>query len=395
MIFNINILHKKFIYLSFIIIISQTFYIFPYDKFLQASENPKPYFLLVCSSYQNQLDKFDIEKIKVINESPYHGIAVRIIWEFDDTPFNFDNFKKNAEFIKKNTNKQIWPWVFLNRMIGTDEKNNDREVIKDKPYFHKIKGMDLYDETKALSDFYALWRSSLRLAKIFSSPGVVFDIEAYNYYPINKISYLAKKHNKSSEDIKKQLRIVGSKLIDIAAEEYPEIIIWFLFTHLGNSPPSWYPSSEKYMSVSYIAESMISEAEKRSLPMKFVSGGQIGLGYCYKSLEDMNDKIKKRQGQFKLILTKHPKLYLGGTIAPWNDTKLKRGWMKEKVCCCESTLKNMDDFVPLIRNLANNYDYVWIYATQMTGYNPYDREISYSFNKAITHVLSEKSIDIK
>ena len=337
------------------------------------------------------MDKIDADKINVINESPYDGIAIRMIWEFDDKPLDFDRLKKSAEFLKINSKKQIWPWVFLNRIVGVNEKEKPQKIIKDKPYFLKIKGIDIYDATGALSDFYQIWRSSLKLAKKLSSPGIVFDIEAYNKYEVNKISYLAKLNNKTNAEIKNRLKKIGTDLIQIVSEENPDIIIWFLFTHLADPPPSWYPSEEKYMSVSYIVESMLSEAKMMKLPMKFIDGGQVGLGYCYLSLDDMREKILRRQERFNPILLRYPSLYLGGTIAPWNDIAVKKGWMTEKICA-ESGLKTMSEFVPLIRTLTENYDYVWIYATQMAGYEPYDSRTATPFNSGIQKLIKDRGI---
>ncbi len=41
-----------------------------------------PYLLLV-SFYSGQINNFGIEKIKAINESPYHGVAVALIGAYD------------------------------------------------------------------------------------------------------------------------------------------------------------------------------------------------------------------------------------------------------------------------------------------------------------------------
>lgn len=373
---------RKYLFIAFII--SLCFFINAQklsseERNIHKSILPKPYFLLIYSSYQNQIDKLNIENIKVINDLPYHGIGVRITWEFDDKSLEFDKLKRSAEFIKKSTNKQIWPWVFLNRIVGVNEKEQPKDIIKDKPYFLKIKGIDIYDEAKALSDFYELWRFSLRLAKYFSSPGIIFDIETYNKYEVNKINYLAQLNNKSKDDIIRQLEFVGTKLIEIAEKEYPDAIIWFLFTHLGDPPPYWYPLFQKHMSVSHIVIGMLKEAEKRNLPLKFISGGEIGLGYCHSSISELIKKINKRKERFEPFLVNYPKLHLGGTIAPWNNSSLKKGWMKEGECI-KSKLETMEDFIVPIQTLAKNYDYIWIYATPMAGYDAYDKSIAEQFS---------------
>jgi hypothetical protein len=353
-----------------------------------------PYFLLVSSTSENLFSKLDAKKISLINESPYQGIAVRVLGEYDDQPLDFETLKSQAEAISKTTTKSIWPWIFLNRIIGKDEpEGNERgdnvwKVIKDKNYFRQIKGMELNDGSGPLIGFYDLFRSSLKLARSLSAPGIVFDLEPYNNFGAYKVSYLAKKYEMPPEQVIARLQAMGKKLTTIAAEEYPDAVIWFLFTYLGGEYPSiWHLwQGEEYQSVAYIVQGMLDEAVARRLPLKLVSGGEVGLGYCFRSLEELQSKIKRRSKSFAPLLAKYPCLALGGTIAPWNDPQVKNGWMAAKTCG-QSPLQNLEDFAPYISALAANYEYLWIYATPTAGYDPFDEAQARQFNSGLGRIF--------
>ena len=244
-------------------------------------------------------------------------------------------------------------------------------------YFQSIKGMDIYNESEALEDFKNIWRISLKIAKELSSPGIVIDPEAYNNYKNYQLSYLARQIHKPEEQIKKRLKEVGAELVEIAEKEYPEATLWFLFTGLG---------SPQYRTVTYIIQGMLERAKEKGSKLKFVSGGEL-MGYCYDSLDDLKETIKRRNESFSDIIATYPNLYLGGTIAPWNDVKLKKGnFTKGK--CGRSKLKTMEDFKPLIGQLLKSYGYVWIYAAKMVRYNPYSPDVSSTYNKTIGELIS-------
>jgi hypothetical protein len=131
---------------------------------------------------------------------------------------------------------------------------------------------------------------------------------------------------------------------------------------------------------------MIKEAEQRKMPAKFVSGCQAGVGYCYVSVADMIAKIKARDAIIGPLLKAHPSLVLGGTIAPWADSRARKGYMLEGACG-QAKWQTIDDFLPLIQTLASHYAYVWIYATPMAGYDPFNREVAARFNSGLEKVI--------
>ncbi|OGP74492.1 MAG: hypothetical protein A2Y80_07905 [Deltaproteobacteria bacterium RBG_13_58_19] len=352
-----------------------------------------PYFLLVSSTSENLFRNLDAKRIGLINASPYQGIAVRVSSEFDEGPLNYETLKSQAQTISKTAAKAVWPWIFLNRIVGNDDPEGTDtgkhiwKVIKDKNYFRQIKGLELEEGSGALTGFYDLFRSSLKLAKLLSAPGIVFDLEPYNCSPVYQVAFLAKKYGLPPEEIIRRLQSLGKRLTAIAAEEYPDAVIWFLFTYLGREPGIFWQTQE-YQSVAYIVLGMLEEAAARKLPLRFVSGGEVGLGYCSRSLEELQGKIRRRAERFAPLLAKYPALSLGGTIAPWNDRQAKRGWMAAKACG-QCPLQNLEDFAPFIGALAANYDYLWIYATLMAGYNPFDAAMAGEFHTGLAKSFQE------
>lgn len=312
-----------------------------------------PYLLLV-SFYTPTINNFGLDKIKAINESPYYGVAVPLIDAYDANKYTDKDFESAVKLIKENSKKDIWPWIFFNRFVGYEKKENahrstaNREIPK---YFRDIKGMDIFNESGAFEDFCDIWRISLRIAKQLSVPGIVVDPETYNDYKNDNVSYLSKELGKSEDEINKSLIGIGKKLVDIAEKEYPVATLWFLYTGLGNTTKSFEPLDRKdYRTASYIILGMLEYIKEKQSKIKITSGGEVSLGYCNESLEDLQERIKKREIAFETVLGSYPYLFLGGTIAPWNSPELKTDWML-KGKCGNSKLKNINDFKPLIKLL--------------------------------------------
>jgi len=68
--------------------------------------------------------------------------------------------------------------------------------------------------------------------------------------------------------------------------------------------------------------------------------------------------------------------------------KAKTGWMTKGVCG-KSSLKRASDFAPLVAELKKAYGYVWIYAAEAAGYDPYDVKKSTPFNTMLRETANE------
>jgi len=342
-----------------------------------------PYLLLV--TFGGTINTFAVEKIRAINESPYQGVAVALVDGDDPGVYVAKDFQEAVNRIKADCRKHIWPWIFFNRIIGYNPEgtNNHRG---NKPYFRRIKGMDLYDEAGALSDFYQHFRLALRIAKELGSPGVFLDAESYNNYLNYQLAYLAAQLGRTPEETKERLQAVGGEMMTIVAAEYPQAILWFGFTGLATPLQLAKQGNQKeLLSPAFIVQGMLAKAKELGLPAKIVSGGQVSLGYCQESLAALQNAIQTRQHQFAPWLTAYPHLALGGTIAPWADARQKSGWLLKKKCG-QATMRNLDDFKPLLRELLQTYDYVWIYAAGAAGYDPYG-PAALPYNAALQAVL--------
>ncbi len=341
-----------------------------------------PYLLLV--SFGVQLNTFDKSKIELINNSPYDGVAVPLLEAYDTSKPDMQHFAEAVKRIKGSCTKQVWPWVFFNRFIGSREDGQAYSPLSNNAYFRAIKGMDLDNQTGALGDFLELWRLSLRIARELGSPGIMVDPECYNNYNNYEVDYLAKEMGLPVEVVKNRLKAIGAELMEIANAEYPQAVIWF--THTAIAPQktwrTWFQSD--LPTPAYLVLGMLDQAKKLGLKATIVDGTDPNQG-CYESLADLEQSTTARQERFAALLETYPQLRLGGVIVPWADSRQKRGWtLRGK--CGESKLKNLNDFKPLIQYLLRSYDYVWIYAGGDAGYDPYDAAVSTIYNKGLGEI---------
>jgi hypothetical protein len=345
-----------------------------------------PYILLV-SFYSGQINNFGVDKINAINASPYNGVAVALTDAYDTNKYTGKDFESIIKTLNKSSKKHIWPWVFFNRFIGNKESDSANTRHSDAEYFRRMKGMDIYNESGALNDFYSIWKISLTIANRTNSPGIVIDPESYNNRQANSLTYLSKRLGKSNKEIKERLKMVGKELLDIGDDIYPDATFWFFSTGLVSSFNKRNPFAENEGAISYIIYGMLERNKEKGSKHKFIEGGEVmPWGYCYKNLADLNDKKEIRYKKYEYLLNSYPNLYLGGTIAPWDKPSSKRSWLLQREECIKSEQKTIDDFKPLIHQLLKSYNYVWIYAAMAAGYDPYNIEIASKYNEIIEEV---------
>ncbi|HVY54699.1 MAG TPA: hypothetical protein VHC46_02990, partial [Thermodesulfobacteriota bacterium] len=151
-----------------------------------------PYLLLV-TFYTGELRDFGRDKMDAIAASPYNGVAVALIGAYDTGKYTAGDFASSVKRMKEGKHKDVWPWVFFNRFIGSEEGARSLSPKSGNAYFRAIKGMDIYDETGALGDFYGIWKIALETARELGSPGILVDPEAYNNYETYKVSFISDK----------------------------------------------------------------------------------------------------------------------------------------------------------------------------------------------------------
>ena len=344
-----------------------------------------PYLLLI--SFYGNFNDFGSKRIAEFNNSPYDGNAIPLISSYDTKAYKEADFLQEVSRIKRESHKQVWPWVFLDRIIGFNQDSGHALFPERAKPFQNIRGMDLENKAGALDSLYENVRLAALIAKVLGSPGFLLDLEPYNNYKVYDVGYLAAQLGWTKERTEARLRQVGENLADISADEYPTTTVWFTYTGL-TSPTSTSGKTPEYRSVTYIAQGFLQRIQDKGYSMKVVSGGEQ-VGYCYTSLADLHATQAKRRADYSAILKSYPALKLGATIAIWRDGSKRQNGAFTGGKCATTPVNNLTDFEPYMTALASSYQYLSIYAAGMVGYDPYDPIIAPDYDKHIANAISK------
>jgi hypothetical protein len=322
------------------------------------------YLMLVNTAVASLMSE---DKFRQFDKSPYDGLAVAFLHAYDTSaPPTTAAIDQQIGNWKKITSKDVWPWVYVNRIIGMSAAENNPH--SDTPYFRRIVGADLDDKNGAVSDFLAIWRNSLAAARDSNVPGIVCDLEFYNYYKQYDIGELAHQTGKKPSEVAESLKQLGAKMADSAAEIYPHATIWLLFTGLTHPGYKNLEGVPYYPSPTYISIGLLDEILKKQLPLKVLAGGEGSIGYCHESLGEFQRSIEKRQLDLAAALQKYNGiLELAGTLALWSDRTAKKDWLS-KGSCQASDANTIEDLQPYIELLLKTYRYNWLYGTSEGNY---------------------------
>jgi hypothetical protein len=337
------------------------------------------YLMLVNTAMANQMDP---PKLSQFDRSPYDGLAVSFAGAYDASPvLSLAPMEAQMASWKKSTAKDIWPWVSLNRMIGANDAEGNQ--LTKVPYFQRFQGLDLDGKAGAQNDFLENWRNALRLARKTRVPGIVCDLEFYNNYKAYDVAELARMTSMPRADVVNALRQVGARLADISAAEYPGASIWLLFT--GYTRPEYrvIEGQPYYLAATYIAEGLLDQIQRDHLPLRVLSGGEVGLGYCHNSVDDLRLAIEKRAAAFAPLLQKYNGiLELAGTMTLWSDRSAKKNWVAQGACGASSAA-TVEDLVPYMELLFRSYRYNWLYGSPNGGYFAFQAASAPRFDAAI------------
>lgn len=337
------------------------------------------YLLLVNTAMADQMDA---PKLAQFDRSPYDGLAVSFAGAYDASPvLSLALMEARIASWKKSTAKDIWPWVSLNRMIGANEAEGNQ--LTKVPYFQRFQGLDLDGKAGAQNDFLEIWRNAFRLARETRVPGIVCDLEFYNNYKAYDVSELARMTSMPRADVVNALRQVGARMADLSAAEYPGASIWLLFT--GYTRPEYrvIEGQPYYLAATYIAEGLLDQIQRHHLPLRVLSGGEVGLGYCHNSVDELRQAIEKRAADFAPLLRKYNGiLELAGTMTLWSDRSAKRNWVAQGACGTSSAA-TVEDLVPYMELLFRSYRYNWFYGSPNGGYFAFQATSAPRFDAAI------------
>ena len=326
--------------------------------------------------------QMDAQKLMQFDRSPYDGLAVSFSDAYDVMPVPTpESIETQLAIWKKYTSKQIWPWVYLNRMVGADGTAGN-ELTK-VPYFQKFPGLDLDGKAGAQSDFLENWRNGLRAARDAGVPGIVFDLEFYNNYKADDIAELSRMTSMSQQETLQELQTLGARMADIAAAEYPHATIWILFTGFTRPDYRIIDGQPYFLAGTYIAEGLLDRIRQQKLALRVLAGGEQGLGYCHNSMEDLRQSIEKRGAIFAPYLQKYNEvLELAGTMTLWSDSTAKKNWVAQGACG-SSSAATVEDLVPYMDLLFRSYRYNWIYGSPNGGYLAFNPTVASRFDAAI------------
>jgi hypothetical protein len=338
------------------------------------------YLMLVNTAMARQMDA---RKLAQFDRSPYDGLAVSFSDAYDVSPVPaFASMATQVTNWKKATRKHIWPWVYLNRMIGSNvAEGNDLTKV---PYFQKFKGLDLDGKAGAQEDFLENWRNALRTAQQTGVPGIVFDFEFYNNYKADDIAELARMTSMPQQETLQALKRLGARMADMASAEYPGAMIWILFTGFTRPDYRIIDGQPYFLAGTYIVEGLLDQIQQHHLALRVLSGGEVGLGYCHNSVEDLRQAIDKRAAIFAPLLRKYKGiLELGGTMTLWSDTSAKKNWVA-RGACGSSSAATAEDLVPYMELLFRSYRLNWIYGSPNGGYLAFNPAVAPRFDAAIS-----------
>ena len=131
---------------------------------LDTSKSLGDHYLLLVSYMR--MATMNSDRLTLFDRSPYDGVAVAFSGPYDaGTPISAQEITKQIVAAKQSTKKDLWPWVYLNRMIGRDPGFNT--TYGRDPYFFKIHGADLENTTGAQDDFVAAMHCGAAKAHFF------------------------------------------------------------------------------------------------------------------------------------------------------------------------------------------------------------------------------------
>lgn len=359
------------------------------EQFFASLEPGKRSYLKLITFYTPPIDQATEEKLRVLNESAYAGVAIPLVGSYSAEPVPaFESFQPQAAMIRRALTIDPWPWVSMNRFVGArpDGGGHASSHAKDFEYFSRVKGLDLDGQAGNRGDMLAIWRHAVRLAKTWNSPGIMLDLEAYNNYRAYDTAWVASERGESTKTVIAQCERVGEDLARIIEQEYPPCLVWSLFSRLEHSYRVTGRDAELLTTPSYITLGLLKYAKAHRVPLKYICGGETTPGYCNPSVDRLKQKIADRDRDMAPYLQQFPDhLVLGGTISPFHDYSLATGFIESGYRGSE--FKTIEDFEPMFRTLFDAYDYVWIYASSAAKTLPYDPEHSRRFSKTLREAL--------
>lgn len=343
---------------------------------------PAPYLMLVTFGAP-RFDAWSAKDRSIVADSPYQGVASVISEAYDTEAVpGLDQLADAVRTHRDETPVDVWPWVFLNRIIGQSDAQRHASANVS-PLFRRIQGWDLVDDTGSLSAFYETWRRSLQLARETGSPGIVLDPETYNDYSTERLAVIAERRRTSTEEIAGRIHHIGWELARIVEQEYPNAIIWSLFTRLGVGGTT-----------DSLFRGMLAALSNFDVPAVVVDGGEATVGYYSGSADEHAAKVRNHAEMLAPFTDLHPdRLRVSATLAPYHDPDRLKSWIREASESGGRVYRNAAEFGPLVAELLCACEYVWMYGASAAGYVPFS-DVCAETNEAV-HAMLREALDAR
>lgn len=345
-------------------------------SYFRSLQPGKRSYLKLITFYTGTIDEATEEKFRVLNDSAYAGVAIPMLGSYKTGPVPpYESFLPKATMLRRTLAIDPWPWVTLNRFIGApaDGGGHAGSRAGKLEYFSRVKGLDLDGSAGNRADMLTMWRYAVRLAKQWKSPGIMIDLEAYNNYRAYNVAWVAAERCEPIDAVIDQCEKVGEDLAKIIEEEYPECLVWSLFSRLEKSTQVPGRESPILTTPAYVTLGLLEYAKANGVPLRYICGGETTPGYCNRSVAELKGKIAQRDADMAPFLEQFPEhLFLGGTISPFHDYEIATSFIERGYK--GSNFKTIEDFKPMFKTLFDAYDYVWIYASSAAKTLPYDPE---------------------
>jgi len=177
----------------------------------------------------------------------------------------------------------------------------------------------------------------------------------------------------------------------ICEEEYPECILWSLFSRLER--PTRLPgvTGPVYTTPGHMTLGFLKYAKQHKVPCKFLCGGETTPGYYNPNVERLKQRIADRDAAMADAMARFPDhFYLAGTISPYHDHTVLTDWILRNAGD-DPELKTIEDFQPMFRTLFDAYDWVWIYASSAARTQPYNPDNNARYSAVLKAALNESA----
>jgi len=332
-------------------------------------EISSPYLLLVAFSMFSA-EKFSQRVPEHLAAGPFDGVSVAYVNAYHADDVDHNQIHRQLSDIAKQTNKDVWPIVFLNRIIGSGDLDPSSKRFLEKRRFSDINGMELKDGSYALTQYIEILSNSVRFA-LEKNSGIVIDIEPYNSKDAYDVRQLAKQLELSEHEVIALLSDLGRQMAKVVSHEkrlasQSNLKIMLLFSGL---------TTKKKMkdgvflkrSVTYVVEGLLAQLSENDEDIEVISGGELSIGYCPKNI----DTFKARESKRKKRMEAYQKT---------------EGWLNQGNCK-NSEISSFGELETLAGNVFSTYPIVWVYGTGNSDYKPLMfNETTKAVNETITKI---------